>query len=57
MSDPRSGEDPDIPDEPPEHPGGGESEVDDQPLGAPADLDADEAPSPGLPEAEPPSSG
>ena len=48
--------DPEIPAERP-GPGGGESEVDDQPLGAPAELDPEEAPSPGIPEAEPPSSG
>ena len=29
-------------------------EVDDQPLGPPADLDEDDAPLPGLPESEPP---
>lgn len=33
------------------------TEVADQPLGVPDDLDADDAPSPGLPEAEPPNSG
>ncbi len=49
--------DEDIPAERPSAPGGGESEVPDQPLGPPDDLDADDAPSPGLPEAEPPSSG
>ena len=46
-------EDPDIPDAPPP-PGDGEPEVDDQPLGPPADLDADDAPLPGVPENEPP---
>ena len=46
----------DIPEErPPAE--GGTTEVDDQPLGAPDDLDAEDAPSPGLPEKEPPSSG
>ena len=33
------------------------TEVPDQPLGAPEDLDPEDAPLPGLPEAEPPSSG
>jgi hypothetical protein len=33
------------------------TEVDDQPLGTPADLDPEDAPLPGIPEAEPPSSG
>jgi hypothetical protein len=46
-------EDPDIPDEPPHH-DAVEPEVDDQPLGPPADLDEDDAPLPGLPETEPP---
>ena len=32
----------------------GEPEIDDQPLGPPADLDEDDAPLPGLPESEPP---
>ena len=40
-------------DEPPP-PDDGEPEVDDQPLGPPADLDEDDAPLPGLPESEPP---
>ena len=48
-------EEPDIPDTPPP-PGNGEPEIDDQPLGPPADLDEDEAPLPGLPESEPPAS-
>jgi hypothetical protein len=46
-------EDPDIPGDVPD-PGAGEPEVDDQPLGPPADLDEDDAPLPGLPESEPP---
>jgi hypothetical protein len=46
-------EDPDIPDAPPP-PGDGRPEIDDQPLGPPAGLDEDDAPLPGLPEAEPP---
>ena len=46
-------EDPDIPDAPPP-PDDGAPEIDDQPLGPPAELDEDEAPLPGLPEREPP---
>ena len=46
-------EDPDIPDTTPP-PGDGTPEIDDQPLGPPADLDEDDAPLPGLPENEPP---
>jgi hypothetical protein len=46
-------EDPDIPDTPPPA-GGGEPEIDDQPLGPPPDLDEEDAPLPGLPESEPP---
>jgi hypothetical protein len=46
-------EDPDIPDSPPP-PDEVEPEVDDQPLGPPADLPAEDAPLPGLPESEPP---
>lgn len=54
MSDtPITPQDPDVPADPPES-GGGEPEVADQPLGPPADLDEDEAPLPGLPDAEPP---
>lgn len=34
-----------------------ETEVPDQPLGVPDDLDPEDAPLPGLPEAEPPNSG
>ena len=45
-------EDPDVPDEPPPS-GDGDPEIHDQPLGPPADLDEDDAPSPGLPESEP----
>ena len=33
------------------------TEVDDQPLGVPDELEPEDAPSPGIPEAEPPSSG
>jgi hypothetical protein len=36
---------------------GGEAEVDDQPLGVPPELEPGEAPLPGMPEKEPPSSG
>jgi len=46
-------DDPDVPESPPP-PGGGDPEIDDQPLGVPDDLDPDEAPLPGLPESEPP---
>ena len=46
-------DDPDIPAEPPP-PDDGSPEVDDQPLGPPADLPEEEAPLPGLPEREPP---
>jgi len=47
----------DIPDEAPPIDGGEGTEVHDQPLGAPDDLDPEDAPLPGIPEAEPPSSG
>ena len=46
-------EEPEIPAEPPD-PDAVEPEVEDQPLGPPSELDEDEAPLPGLPEAEPP---
>jgi hypothetical protein len=48
-------DEPDVPAEQPD-PDAVEPEVDDQPLGPPADLDEDEAPLPGLPESEPPAS-
>jgi hypothetical protein len=48
-------DDPEIPEETPPAEGG--TEVHDQPLGAPADLDPEDAPLPGIPEAEPPASG
>ncbi len=54
--DPKVEWDEDIPDTPPPA-GGGESEADDQPLGVQQDADPDDAPSPGLPESEPPNSG
>ncbi len=46
-------EDPDIPEDPPpaEH---GAPELEDQPLGVPADLDPEDAPLPGITEKEPP---
>ena len=47
-------QDPDIPAEAPREPGGPEPEAHDQPLGPPAELDPEDAPLPGLPEAEPP---
>ena len=46
---------PEIPDELP--PRDEDVEVHDQPLGVPDDLDPDDAPLPGIPEAEPPASG
>ena len=46
-------EDPDVPETPPD-PDDGTPEIDDQPLGVPAELDPEEAPLPGLPEREPP---
>jgi hypothetical protein len=46
-------DDPDIPEDPPAT-GDGEPEIDDQPLGVPADLDEEDAPLPGLPQREPP---
>jgi hypothetical protein len=46
-------EDPDVPETPPDA-GDGTPEIDDQPLGVPAELDPDDAPLPGLPEREPP---
>lgn len=49
-------QDPDIPADPPATEDS-TPEVPDQPLGAPADLDPEDAPLPGLPEAEPPASG
>jgi hypothetical protein len=48
--------DEDIPPERPE-PGGGESPVDDEPLGVPDDGDSKTGDLPGMPETEPPSSG
>jgi hypothetical protein len=46
-------DDPDIPDEAPPA-DAVEPEVDDQPLGPPADLPTERAPLPGVPEREPP---
>ena len=48
-------QDPHIPADPPA-PGDSSPELPDQPLGPPADLDPEDAPLPGLPEAEPPAS-
>jgi hypothetical protein len=47
-------QDPEIPDEPPTGPSGPDPEIHDQPLGVPDDLAPEDAPSPGLPESEPP---
>ena len=49
-------DDPEVPETPPGD-AGSEPEIHDQPLGVPADSDADDAPLPGLPETEPPSGG
>jgi len=49
-------EDPDIPSEPPEA-DDSTPEVEDQPLGPPADMSEEDAPLPGIPEKEPPASG
>jgi hypothetical protein len=49
-------QDPDIPTDPPAREDSS-PELPDQPLGPPADMDPEDAPLPGLPEAEPPSSG
>jgi membrane AbrB-like protein len=46
-------QDPDIPDEPPPAEDG-TPEIDDQPLGPPAEMDPEDAPLPGIPEREPP---
>jgi hypothetical protein len=46
----------DVPDERPPA-GGGESEVDDEPLGVPEEGESKTGPLPGMPESEPPSSG
>lgn len=48
--------DEDIPPERPE-PGGGESQVDDEPMGVPDDGEPAAGKLPGMPEAEPPASG
>jgi hypothetical protein len=48
-------EDPDIPGAPPAA-DDGDPEIHDQPLGVPSELDPEDAPLPGLPESEPPSS-
>ena len=46
-------DDPDIPDEPPPAEDG-TPEIEDQPLGPPAELEPEKAPLPGIPEREPP---
>ena len=46
---------PEIPADPPE-PDDSTPEVEDQPLGPPADLPEEDAPLPGIPESEPPAS-
>ena len=48
-------DDPDIPDDPPA-PEDPSPEVEDQPLGPPAELPEEDAPLPGIPENEPPAS-
>jgi hypothetical protein len=47
--------DPDIPEDPPPA-DDSTPEVEDQPLGPPADMDEEDAPLPGIPENEPPAS-
>jgi hypothetical protein len=47
---------PDIPEEPPGPPAGGEAAIPDQPLGVPAD-EPEDGELPGIPEKEPPTSG
>ena len=49
-------QEPEIPDTAPPATDG-EPELDDQPLGPPAELDPEDAPLPGLPESEPPADG
>jgi membrane AbrB-like protein len=53
METPITPQDPDIPDKPPPAEDG-TPEVEDQPLGPPAELDPEKAPLPGIPESEPP---
>ena len=48
-------DDPEIPDDPP-GPDDSSPEVEDQPLGPPADMAEEDAPLPGIPEREPPAS-
>jgi hypothetical protein len=50
-------QDPDIPDDPPPGREDPDPEIHDQPLGVPAEADPEHAPSPGLPEKEPPDAG
>jgi hypothetical protein len=51
---PITADDPDIPADPPTGPESPDPEIDDQPMGVPADMDPEDAPSPGLPRTEPP---
>ena len=46
----------DVPDSPPDD-RGGEPELQDEPMGVPADGDTDREPLPGMPTSEPPSDG
>jgi hypothetical protein len=56
MSETSEDREPDIPEEPPGPPAGGEAAIEDRPLGVQADEpEGDELP--GLPEKEPPTSG
>ncbi len=48
---------PDIPEEPPGPPAGGEAAIPDEPMGVPAEGDPEEDELPGLPDREPPTSG
>ncbi len=53
---PHQDAEPDIPEEPPGPPAGGEAAIPDQPLGVAEDEPEDEA-LPGIPDKEPPTSG
>ena len=50
-------EGPDIPEEPPGPPAGGEAAIPDEPLGVPAEPEPEDDELPGLPDREPPTSG
>ncbi|CAA9475642.1 MAG: hypothetical protein AVDCRST_MAG38-1646 [uncultured Solirubrobacteraceae bacterium] len=54
---PRDEDEPEIPEEPPGPPSGGEAAIPDQPLGIPADEPEDDDELPGIPDREPPTSG